>query len=72
MSKAEAALGPWLEEATDGNLNVFSGKLAIPLKRKYTARNLSFARLKGDDRIVAEVLRDCRDTKKEKWPDLHL
>lgn len=72
VAKVEAALQPWLEEATEGKLNIFSGKLAIPLRHKYTGESLSFDGLKGVDSIVAGLLKDSRGTKKEKLLDLYL
>lgn len=36
-------------------------KLAILLQHRYTKTNLYFAGLKGEDRIIAEVLKCCKD-----------
>jgi len=71
LSKVEAALLPWrdIEELRD----VFpSDKLAIPLHHKYSKKNLSFSGLKGNDSIVAHVLKNCRDEMGRPWLDLYL
>ncbi|CAM6088438.1 unnamed protein product [Calypogeia fissa] len=47
-------------------------RFAIPLQHEYTKENLCFTGLKGDDSIVAEVLKSCRDKTGEQWLDLHL
>ncbi|KAG0584141.1 hypothetical protein KC19_3G188500 [Ceratodon purpureus] len=75
--KAEEALHLWREALTirgargervpRGRQN----KLAIPLKHRYTKRNLSFSGLKEKDRMVAHVLKNCRDAGRP-WLDLHL
>ncbi|CAM6100716.1 unnamed protein product [Calypogeia fissa] len=72
VQKAEAALEPWRRAATEGRVNFLGAKLAFALQNKYTKAHLSFAGLKGDDSVLAEVLKNCRDPNSQKWLDLHL
>ena len=72
VREAEAALQPWVQDVMKENFTIFSKKLAIPLEHKYKAIELSFAKLKGDDNTVAEVLKSCRDKGGERLLDLHL
>lgn len=72
VPEAEAALKPWLKEVIEGKLQVFGRKLVIPLQQKYTESILSFAGLKRSDRILVEVLKNCRDENKDTWLDFHL
>lgn len=73
MHKVEATLKPWLEEvATRGRLDIFPEKLFIPLCHKYTKKNFSIVRMKEDDAMVAEVLKNCKDKNKEKLLELYL
>lgn len=63
-----AAVADWVAEG-DGAPE----KLALCLSHKYTKRNLSFGGLKERDRVLAALLRDCRDTSTgEPLPDLGL
>ncbi|CAM6088083.1 unnamed protein product [Calypogeia fissa] len=72
VQKVEEALKPWLQEAIEGRPHTFGAKIAIPLQHKYTEENLSFGCLKGDDSIMANVLKECRDQNREKWLELYL
>jgi hypothetical protein len=74
LARVEAALRPWEEVMTveTRDPSFLSDKLAIPLEHKYTKKNLSFDGLKGADRSVAQVLKNCRDTLGRRWLDLHL
>lgn len=74
LQRVEAALEPWWEEARTGKANVLGGKLAIPLLHQDTEANLSFAGLKGEDRTVAEVSKECGDKSQmlQQQLDLHL
>ncbi|KAG0556322.1 hypothetical protein KC19_11G044100 [Ceratodon purpureus] len=76
LARVEAALRPWEVLMTDGasreGASFLTDKLAIPLQHKYTKKNLSFAGLKGVDRVVARVLKNCRDGSGKRWLDLHL
>ncbi|CAM6099342.1 unnamed protein product [Calypogeia fissa] len=70
--EAEAALEPWLEDATEGKMSIFGGKLGIALQHNYTEENLSFTGLKGNYNLLAEVLKGCRDKNNDELLDLHL
>lgn len=72
VRKAAGALEPWLQNSIEGKVDVHGGKLVIPLDHLYQEDDISFARLKGNDRIVVEVLKSCTDKNKEKSLDLHL
>ncbi|KAG0586634.1 hypothetical protein KC19_2G105300 [Ceratodon purpureus] len=72
VGKVEMAFQPWMEEASQRKIDVFGAKMAIPLQHKYTEENLSFSGLKGEDSIVAELLKECRDRNGEKWLAVHL
>jgi hypothetical protein len=73
LARVEAVLRPWEVVMTAETEDSFlSDKLAIPLEHKYTKKNLSFDGLKGADRSVAQVLKNCRDTLGRRWLDLHL
>lgn len=63
VSRTEAALLPWLEDLKADNPDT-PQKLVIPLEHDYRdsesdAMNVSFAGLKGHDRVVVELLRSC-------------
>lgn len=71
FEKVEDVLRPWLEAVEEddaANSKVFPRILAIPLQHKYTPRNLSFSRLKGEDVTLFQVLANCLDRRL----DLHL
>ena len=67
VRKVEDVLQPWLEatealeEASNQSSTSLPTKFAIPLQHKYTATNLGFAGLKGEDMVLAQVLRSCFD-----------
>ena len=71
VNRVQVALQPWLKAVTEGRLNIFGRKLAIPLQHKYKKDNLSFDGLKGEDNIVAELLKTYNEKNEEKL-DLHL
>ena len=72
LGKVEAALQPWMEEASKSKLDIFGAKIAIPLQHKYTEENFSFAGFKGEDSVVAELLKECKDQKGDKCLAVHL
>ncbi|KAG0613503.1 hypothetical protein M758_6G108300 [Ceratodon purpureus] len=72
VGKVEMAFQPWMEEASQRKIDVFGAKMAIPLQHKYTEENLSFSGLKGEDSLVAELLKESRDRNGEKWLAVHL
>ncbi|CAM6088096.1 unnamed protein product [Calypogeia fissa] len=72
VKKAEDVLQPWLNRPTSGKFDFIGVKLAFPLQHRYTEANLSFAGLKGDDLVLAEVLKNCRDQSNQKVLDVHL
>lgn len=67
VRKVEDVLQPWLEatealeEASNQSSTFFPTKFAIPLQHEYTAMGLGFAGLKGEDMVLAKVLRCCFD-----------
>ncbi|KAG0569730.1 hypothetical protein KC19_6G112200 [Ceratodon purpureus] len=71
VGKVETAFQLWMEEASQRKIDVFGAKMAIPLQHKYTEGNLSFSGLKGEDSVVAELLKECRDQNGEKWLSVH-
>ncbi|CAM6094926.1 unnamed protein product [Calypogeia fissa] len=72
LEKVRAVLKPWLEETMRREPGELAERFAIPLQHEYTIENLCFTGLKGDDSIVAEVLKSCQDNTGEQWLDLHL
>jgi hypothetical protein len=67
VRKVEHVLQPWLEateaseEASNQSSTFLPTKFAIPLQHKYTETYLGFAELKGEDMVLAQVLRSCFD-----------
>ena len=51
LTEVKEILKPWEDSGSKSEL------LAIPLEHKYTPKSLSFTRLKGKDRLVAQVLK---------------
>ncbi|KAG0606176.1 hypothetical protein M758_9G119800 [Ceratodon purpureus] len=67
VGEAEAVLNHWMEGATEGK-----PKLAIPLRQRFPVEKLSFATLCGDDSIVVEILKNCKDKNGKPLLNLHL
>ena len=72
VDQVQKVLEPWKEEVIQGVSEVYPDKLAIPLEHKYTKENLCFTELKGEDYIITEVFRNCKDSNGEQLLDLHL